>query len=540
MAGGAFGIEIYYGVAESSSAWLSNRGLSGVEWVGDVPARHVGIHSPFPGHSASEWEDTLAYGDPYVLRTLRVTKTNGARLQVLYWQDVAKSYKSNWSGHVSYSQWTVGMSLFNAGWHPGNSPNAAVPPLWDPEMDLFYLACDRGEWHGVSGSDPVASLIGSHIRLLEFDLSEPTWWLYEVKFDPQYGMGGPEPMWLDFQLDLFDQSTGQTAIPSIPASDIPTREGYRFTGYYTRGARQGRMVFDENGYQVAVGGRSSNIDDLLADQTLYAGWEPKTRHVVVCDSERGYFSSYSEQVLWLYDGDQIPQLPDLSSVDPEFMGWYWDAAYTRQVLPGDTLSSSDGSVIYARFGELPGTRVTFCAEPAALQFTSACSPYRPSGGGSSLYYPDGTYAALPTVRKGSWMPDPYIEFLGWFTAADGGVRVNAGDTLATDTSHVLYAHWGPEQDPVAYTFVPNGGTLRGEAVAYTYYYYRLSRPFGRFPIPARDGYVFMGWYYDYELTFPAYTSDIVGDDEKSISWTLYAKWKSADASFILIDKATEI
>ena len=514
------GFVINYGVNESNSTWRSNRGIRSVRWLDGEPS-HVGSHTPIPGASSSEWEDTVRFDEGYPLRTLEVTLTNGTRRRVYYWQEYAKSMRSNWIGHASYRNWDEAYSLFRA----GGSPRPGDTRPQDVDTDMFILAYDPNELYDAHYDTPLVSPIGSIVRMLQFDLNRIYWWIYEVRFDAQYGDGGPEPMWLTGALHIPEATE---PIPSISHEDFPVREGYRFMGYYTRRARQGRRVFDENGAMIAVDGRSSTIADLDDEKTLYAGWEVKVRHVITLESERGYFASWSDAILWLYDGDEVPLLPDLSSSDPEFRGWYWDAGYTKEVEPGAVLSASDPAVIYARFGDRRGTKVTFGAEPGDLIVPEDARPYRYTG--NVFYYPGGTYAALPSAYRRN------VDFLGWYTAADGGERIEAGAALKTDTSHVLYAHWD-SPGKIEYMFIPNGGTIKGRS-DYALYAYIEGAKFGRLPIPERAGHVFEGWYYDYSLSDRVTPADIAGDDEHPV-WAMYAKWRAADASYEILEVAGE-
>ena len=61
------------------------------------------------------------------------------------------------------------------------------------------------------------------------------------------------------------------------------------------------------------------------------------------------------------------------------------------------------------------------------------------------------YGALPTPTKTGFAFD------GWYTAASGGTQITSSSTVATNSNHTIYAHWGIKE----YTVIanPNGGTL---------------------------------------------------------------------------------
>ena len=96
------------------------------------------------------------------------------------------------------------------------------------------------------------------------------------------------------------------------------------------------------------------------------------------------------------------------------------------------------------------------------------------------------------------------EFLGWFTAEEGGVAVTGGEVVDAETPTELFAHWSdggeppdppePPEPPVplppkhTVTFDPNGGTVRTT----TREYYEGSN-LGSLPKPSRPGFKFLGW-----------------------------------------------
>lgn len=108
------------------------------------------------------------------------------------------------------------------------------------------------------------------------------------------------------------------------------------------------------------------------------------------------------------------------------------------------------------------------------------------------------------------MPSPTWEghtFTGWFTAAEGGTKINRRTVFTQDTT--VYAHWdkddssepggpddpgedkpGPTSPPYTITFNPNGGNLNASTTALTDLNGRLMS----LPTPARTGYSFDGWF----------------------------------------------
>ena len=77
--------------------------------------------------------------------------------------------------------------------------------------------------------------------------------------------------------------------------------------------------------------------------------------------------------------------------------------------------------------------VSFDLNGDSAQFTS--------GGGSMEVEENGRYGSLPTAKRTGHT------FAGWYTAADGGSRVNGGDRFTVNADQTLYAHW--DYDPYA-------------------------------------------------------------------------------------------
>ena len=138
-----------------------------------------------------------------------------------------------------------------------------------------------------------------------------------------------------------------------------------------------------------------------------------------------------------------------------FDGWFSDPEFTKTeglseengTYTGTPTTDipKDGRRYYAKWTELPGVTVTFDAQGGTVT-----PPVK-------MFYKDGKVTELPTPTR-----DGY-DFVGWFTAATGGIQVNVGDMLpkgdpTTDggevepvTAITLYAHWteqpGPSENP---------------------------------------------------------------------------------------------
>lgn len=105
-----------------------------------------------------------------------------------------------------------------------------------------------------------------------------------------------------------------------------------------------------------------------------------------------------------------------------------------------------------------------------------------------------------------------FEFDGWYTAKDGGDKIDFSTWIPTATT-ILYAHWIGNQGNV--TFVPGeGATCDPTSISVAY-----GAPYGELPTPSREGYTFDGWYTD-ALEGTKVESTTIYDG----STQLYARW----------------
>lgn len=107
--------------------------------------------------------------------------------------------------------------------------------------------------------------------------------------------------------------------------------------------------------------------------------------------------------------------------------------------------------------------------------------------------PAQTYACEQTVGTVYSLP-PYNparrgwKFDGWWTEESGGTRITPSTRVVLAKAHTLYAHWTQGQ-LITVRFNANGGTVNpGEAE------YVADVPYGEFPVPTREHFVFDGWF----------------------------------------------
>ncbi len=125
------------------------------------------------------------------------------------------------------------------------------------------------------------------------------------------------------------------------------------------------------------------------------------------------------------------------------------------------------------------------------------------------YIPGTDYGTLPTITTS---PEGKV-FAGWYTAAEGGEKVEDGSAFISDDTHTLYAQW--EAAPYTVTFDANGGEILQSTKTVTYL-----QSYGELPTPVR---------YDYEnlilgskYSFKEWNTEADGSGETITSSSIYA------------------
>ena len=209
---------------------------------------------------------------------------------------------------------------------------------------------------------------------------------------------------------------------------------------------------------------------------LYAVWEAESQTVRISFNANG--GSVSPDHWNCVVGTAVEAFPTPTRPGFTFAGWW--TAKTGGTRVESIARVTAAQTFYAHWtanGEVdPGDgsyTVTFNANGGSVSPTT-----RTVSGGAAV----GT---LPTpVRTG-------YAFLGWFTAAEGGVQVYATTTVGSSVTY--YAHWKASQYTV--TLSGNGGTVSGQAtVSFSVEVGKYTSQAGANRTVARSGYVLMGWY----------------------------------------------
>lgn len=285
----------------------------------------------------------------------------------------------------------------------------------------------------------------------------------------------------------FDKNGGacdtavRLGVVDSPIGDLPvaTRDYYIFDGWFTE-----------------ADGGDEITEDYVRNTDLpirvYAHWTPMT-YIMEFDANGGVCEVSNKT--YFVDTD-IGELPVPTRDGYNFSGWYIEAETPAiHVTPTYQQANTNTVMVTARWTAMPYVVM-----------------FKPNGGSckeeSRLAHVDTPLGDLPVPTR------DYYTFIGWFTAAEGGERVDATYQKSTTQPLFLYAHW----EPMTYciTFDPNSGTcaetsrngLVGEAI-------------GKLPVPEKAYYSFDGWYTAESggtLITEKYKQD-VNDD-----LTLYAHW----------------
>ena len=120
------------------------------------------------------------------------------------------------------------------------------------------------------------------------------------------------------------------------------------------------------------------------------------------------------------------------------------------------------------------------------------------------------YGVLPATTRTAYT------FVGWWTAPNGGTRVQPSSVVTYPGDHTIYARWNPRYFFV--NFDSQGGSVpipRSKTATY-------GNPYGPLPVTSREGYLFTGWW-----TAPTGGNEVTPETlmmNVRLEHTLYARW----------------
>lgn len=263
---------------------------------------------------------------------------------------------------------------------------------------------------------------------------------------------------------------------SLPGAPTPPK-GMKFDGWYTKSS---------GGTQIKTSTKVS-----ASYTTLFAHYSNK-KYTVKFDTDGGSSVSpktvtYSET----YGTLKSPTKPGYT-----FAGWYTDPKGDKKVSAATKVTTTSDHTLYARWNAIK----------VSVSFNS--------NGGSTVKEKtvayNSTYGTLATpTRKG-------YTFLGWYTAASDGTKIQSSTKMTKTSNHTLYAQW--KGDPITINFQDN--VIQSHYAIRTY---QVGSKFGSLPSgpkPPKLSQKFDGWWTKKEGGTKISSKSIVSPDYT----TLYAHY----------------
>ena len=258
----------------------------------------------------------------------------------------------------------------------------------------------------------------------------------------------------------------------VTEPESPTKEGYTFTGWFTENECINKYDFNTL---------------VTKSVTLYAGW--KINEYTVTFVEAGGSDVENQTVKY---GDKAIS-PNSTRTGYDFSGWYSDSSI-KNLYDFDMPITSDIK-LYA------GWKI----KQYVVSFNT--------NGGSKIPAQTVNYGEKVTEPN-----SPFIEganFVGWYLDQDYKTKFDFNNKIKGN--HTLYAKWDAVMCKVS--FETNGGNnVESQNIIYGK---KAIKPDN----PIRDGYMFLGWYTDKELTKSYNFNSVVKN-----GMTLYASWKEIIAN----------
>jgi len=346
---------------------------------------------------------------------------------------------------------------------------------------------------------------------------------YLVTLDKQNGSGGSDNVYV---------ANGK----SMPAILLPKRVGYTFAGYYSATNGGGTKYYNADG-------TSAKSYDLTGATTLYAKWTVGTYNIKYFD-QNGYEFSGTHGTSYPkthnYDVETILVSP--TKVGYKFDGWYLESNCSGSVVTSLAANTYTADIkLYAKwtvntynitYYDMGGA--TFSGEYVNLNGKTVPTTYTYTEA-TELFNPISKYhtAQTPTHLPNPHAINTFYDFAGWYTDSDCSddkkVTSLAANTYTADIK--LYAKWTPKDYTIVYHDKGSNNSLSVALTGLpTTHTYGIETTL---PNPVeREGWVFLGWYTDYDCKTSKITSlealsdyvDYVGYPYECNKIHLYAKW----------------
>lgn len=247
--------------------------------------------------------------------------------------------------------------------------------------------------------------------------------------------------------------TERTGVVGTKLGALPTvtRSYYTFQGWFTS---------KDGGEQVT----SEYVQNNTAALTLYAHWE-NNPYTMTFNANGG---TCTEKTKTGYVDTAIGTLPTPTRSYYTFDGWYTAETGGTKITASYVRTTAKALTVHAHWTPMPYT-VTFDANGGKCDVASATGTV------------DTEIGTLPTPTRA------YYTFLGWETAATGGIPVSETYVHTTTDELTLYAQWA--RKTFVMTFEPGIGTC--DVATKTF---GLGKEVGTLPTPSKTGYTFNGWF----------------------------------------------
>ena len=325
-----------------------------------------------------------------------------------------------------------------------------------------------------------------------------------------------------------------------PTQNPPTRLNYTFAGWWSAAT---------GGVQILPTTQVTNV----ADRTLHARWTPilQPTQIVTFNPQGGtwpapaggagnqqrtilrsgtYAQAFNASGTLLNPTQNPPTRPNHT-----FAGWWSAATGGVQIHPSDSVTNVANRTLHARWTPIPQPTQVVTFNP---QRGTWPAPAGGTGNQQRTILRSGTYGqafnasgALLNPLQNPPTRENHI-FLGWWSAATGGVQIHPSTPVTNFANRTLHARWGPAQ---VVTFNPQGGTwpapaggtgnqhrtiLRNGTYAQAFNASDvLQNPVQQIPI--RDGFVFIGWWTEPGGGRQVRSSNAVSNEAVR---TLHARW----------------
>lgn len=198
---------------------------------------------------------------------------------------------------------------------------------------------------------------------------------------------------------------------------------------------------------------------------------------------------------YVIEGDEYGELPIPTKNGYDFIGWFDREVGGEQILDSTIVKEE---ISYILFAHWKGKSVTINFNPNSGSVEV----------GSKLVTYKEEYGNLPIPTKAN------SEFIGWYSGANGGVRISPNSIVSKTETQTLYAQWLENNYQVS--FDANGGILEEQTL-----FVKKGEKYGTLPTPVREGYTFRGWY-------TAKTNGVLIQSTTTVTATsnhvLYALW----------------